>query len=156
MSALGQKGTSDAVSAVSALPLKADIVWRMLEILLIQRPLVHFEIPDGHRNNSHRNKPSYLSPCHWTLFRNPPVEIGYLTGQYSLYMEHRQEGRRQWTSLGGVLLAVAVAMLVVGRGGRDGEPRAFLSNWLISTIYSVAILIIFVAGAGVILLNWPF
>jgi uncharacterized membrane protein (DUF441 family) len=57
---------------------------------------------------------------------------------------------------GVVLLAVAVAMLVVGRGGRDGEPRAFLSNWLISTIYSVAILIIFVAGAGVILLNWPF
>jgi hypothetical protein len=36
--------------------------------------------------------------------------------------------------IGGIiLLAVAVAMLVVGRGGRDGEPRAFLSNWLINT-----------------------
>jgi hypothetical protein len=58
--------------------------------------------------------------------------------------------------IGGIiLLAVAVAMLVVGRGGRDGEPRAFLSNWLISTMYSVAILIIFVAGVGVILINWP-
>ena len=25
-----------------------------------------FEIPDGYRNNSHGNKPTYLSPCHLT------------------------------------------------------------------------------------------
>ena len=58
--------------------------------------------------------------------------------------------------IGGIiLLAVAVAMLVVGRGGRDGEPRAFLSNWLISTLYSVAILVIFVVGVGSFFLIGP-
>jgi hypothetical protein len=118
---------------------------------------VDFEIPDGHPNNSHRNKPTNLSPCHRTLFRIQPVEIAYLKGQYSLASYGAPSG---WTPtmgfIGGIiLLAVAVAMLVVGRGGRDGEPRAFLSNWLISTMYSVAILIIFVAGVGVILINWP-
>jgi hypothetical protein len=57
--------------------------------------------------------------------------------------------------IGGIiLLAVVVVMLFVGPGGRDGEPRAFLSNWLIGTMYAVAILVIFVAGVGVILINW--
>ena len=117
-----------------------------------------FEIPDGHPNNSHRNKPTYLSPCHRTLFRIQPGEIVYLKGQYSLASVYGAPLGRAPTVdfIGGIiLLAVAVAMLIVGRGGRDGEPRAFLSNWLINTMYSVAILVIFVAGVGIILLNWP-
>src|SRR5262249_45322660 len=34
-----------------------------------------FEIPHSHRNNSHGNKPTYLPPCHRTLFLIHPVEI---------------------------------------------------------------------------------
>lgn len=55
-----------------------------------------------------------------------------------------------------ILLAVAVAMVLVGRGRPDGEPRAFLSNYLIAQVYSVAVVAVFVASVAAILLNWPF
>jgi hypothetical protein len=55
-----------------------------------------------------------------------------------------------------ILLAVFVALLFFGRGGRDGEPRSFLRNWLIGQMFALAVLLVGLIGVGTIILNWPF
>jgi hypothetical protein len=55
-----------------------------------------------------------------------------------------------------ILLSLSVAMLLFARANRTGEPRVFLRNWIIAQMYAISILVIGVAGVGVIILNWPF
>jgi|307.fasta_scaffold92928_2 hypothetical protein len=44
-----------------------------------------------------------------------------------------------------ILLAVAAALLFFGRG-RGGDALPIFQNWLVATMFSVVILILFVAG----------
>ena len=44
-----------------------------------------------------------------------------------------------------ILLAVAAALLFFGRG-RGGDALPIFQNWLVATIFSVVILILFAAG----------
>ena len=50
-----------------------------------------------------------------------------------------------------ILLAVAAALLFFGRG-RGGDALPIFQNWLVGTIFSVVILILFVAGLMAIFL----
>ena len=50
-----------------------------------------------------------------------------------------------------ILLAVAAALLFFGRG-RGGDALPIFQNWLVATMFSAVILILFVAGLMAILL----
>jgi hypothetical protein len=60
------------------------------------------------------------------------------------------EGVMQFTG-GLILLAVSAALLFFGRG-RGGDALPIFQNWLAATMFSVAILILFVGGLMGVLL----
>jgi hypothetical protein len=53
-----------------------------------------------------------------------------------------------------VVLAVAAALLFFGRG-RGGDVLPIFQNWLVATLFSVTILILFVGGLMGVIQTWP-
>ena len=58
-------------------------------------------------------------------------------------------------TLGLVLLAVTVAMIVVARPARDGTPVAFLRNWAVGQVYALSAMTSAVVGTSLVLSDWP-
>jgi hypothetical protein len=59
--------------------------------------------------------------------------------------------------IGGVILiAIAVAMLILGKP-KDGVSARFLKGpWIVGQVYVMITMIFGVVGTSVIIVNWPF
>jgi len=57
-------------------------------------------------------------------------------------------------TVGIALIAVAIAMIVLGRPS-DGVAREFLKVWIVGQIYAMTAMIVGVVGVAFIIVNWP-
>jgi hypothetical protein len=57
--------------------------------------------------------------------------------------------------MGAVLLALTVAMVVIGRP-KDGVSAPFLKVWVVGQAYVLAAMASAVAGTAMVIVNWPF
>jgi hypothetical protein len=58
-------------------------------------------------------------------------------------------------TLGLVLLAVTVAMILLGRPA-DGESAAFLKSWVVGQLYALMAMASAVLGVAIMIVEWPF
>lgn len=57
--------------------------------------------------------------------------------------------------LGAGLIGVTVLMLLLAQP-IDGEPVAFLRNWLVGQAYALVAMTSSVSGSALMIFNWPF